>query len=247
MKYNKRIVETSSYIEVWSYEKPIAYGFEKKKRAYKNNGSDDVTKYKRLLKSRYSAKHELMRLIDTNFIDNTTKFLTITTKDNIQDRSQFNSMFDKFMKRLNYYVFKTKQKKLKYVAVIEKQKRGSLHAHILLFNLPYIPHEILLKTWGNGSVWINKVAVDSKENRGRYITKYMEKGLGQELLENKGKKSYYSSKNLVRPKELRIFDKENIEDLVDDKLIVYQNEYISKVKEDGKWVENKVIYQKIKI
>ena len=147
----------------------------------------------------------------------------------------------------NYNVFKSKKKLLKYVAVLEKQKRGAYHAHILLFNLPYIPYEKLQKIWKLGSVWINKVDIDSKDNRGRYITKYMEKGIAQELLENKGKKSYYSSNNLDRPTQLRILDDDSIDDLVADKFIAYQSEYISKVKVDGQWVENKVKYRKIKI
>lgn len=248
MKYNKRIVQTSSYLEIWEYDKPIKFGFTKKaKPLNKKNESDEFSRYKRLAKTRQNAKHELMRLIDTNYCDKTTKFLTITTKDNIQDRQEFNIIFDKFMKRLNYNVFKSKKKLLKYVAVLEKQKRGAYHAHILLFNLPYISYEKLQKIWKLGSVWINKVDIDSKDNRGRYITKYMEKGIAQELLENKGKKSYYSSNNLDRPTQLRILDDDSIDDLVADKFIAYQSEYISKVKLDGEWVENKVKYRKIKI
>ena len=248
MKYNKRIVQTSSYLEIWEYDKPIKFGFTKKaKPLHKKNESDELSRYKRLAKTRQNAKHELMRLIDTNYCDKTTKFLTITTKDNIQDRQEFNILFDKFMKRLNYNVFKSKKKLLKYVAVLEKQKRGAYHAHILLFNLPYIPYEKLQKIWKLGSVWINKVDIDSKDKRGRYITKYMEKGIAQELLENKGKKSYYSSNNLDRPTQLRILDDDSIDDLVADKFIAYQSEYISKVKVDGQWVENKVKYRKIKI
>ena len=45
-----------------------------------------------------------MRLVDTNF-DKRTSFLTLTTKENIQDRNQFNLLFDKFIKRLNYKIF----------------------------------------------------------------------------------------------------------------------------------------------
>ena len=233
MKYNKRIVQTSSYLEIWEYDKPIKFGFTKKaKPLHKKNESDELSRYKRLAKTRQNAKHKL---------------LTITTKDNIQDRQEFNILFDKFMKRLNYNVFKSKKKLLKYVAVLEKQKRGAYHAHILLFNLPYISYEKLQKIWKLGSVWINKVDIDSKDNRGRYITKYMEKGIAQELLENKGKKSYYSSNNLDRPTQLRILDDDSIDDLVADKFIAYQSEYISKVKVDGQWVENKVKYRKIKI
>ena len=189
MEYNKKIVQTSSYIEVWEYAEPIQIGYQKKppSQKKKNNDSDELEKLKRLTKARQNAKHELIRLIDTNYNEETTKFVTITTKENIQDRHEFNLIFDKFMKRLNYNVFHTKKKILKYVAVLEKQKRGAYHAHILLFNLPFIKHERLKKIWNLGSVWINQVDVDSKDNRGRYITKYMEKGMGQELLENKGK------------------------------------------------------------
>lgn len=70
---------------------------------------------------------------------------------------------------------------------MEKQKRGAYHAHILVFNLPFIKFEKLRELWKLGSIRINKVNVDSIDNRGRYITKYMEKGIGQELIENKGK------------------------------------------------------------
>jgi hypothetical protein len=58
-----------------------------------------------------------------------------------------------------------------------------------------VSHSILLKLWGHGEVRINKVDVDSKENRGRYCVKYFEKGIGEELLENFGKQAYLSSRN----------------------------------------------------
>lgn len=249
MEYNKKIVQTSSYIEVWEYEEPIQIGYQKKppSQKKKNNNSDELEKLKRLTKTRQNAKHELIRLIDTNYNEESTKFLTITTKENIQDRHEFNLIFDKFMKRLNYNVFHTKKKILKYVAVLEKQKRGAYHAHILLFNLPFIEYAKLKEIWKLGSVWINKVDVDSKDNRGRYITKYMEKGMGQELLDNKGKKSYYSSKNLKQPTVLKLQDDDTVDDLVSDKVIAYQSEYLSKRFIDGEWVECKVKYTKIKI
>ncbi|HFH8181661.1 TPA: Rep protein, partial [Streptococcus agalactiae] len=102
MLYNKKIVQTPSYLEIWEYGTPIKIGFTKKKTSSKTNKKiDDIDKLKRLVKSRKNAKHELMRLIDTNFDERLTKFITITTKENIQDRKIFNQEFDKFMKRLN--------------------------------------------------------------------------------------------------------------------------------------------------
>lgn len=144
-------------------------------------------------------------------------------------------------------VFHSKKKMIKYVAVLEKQKRGAYHAHILVFNLPFIKFEKLRELWKLGSIRINKVNVDSIDNRGRYITKYMEKGIGQELIENKGKKSYYSSNNLKQPIISKLLDDDSIDDLVSDKFIVNQSEYISKIYKDGEWIENKVKYRKVKI
>ncbi|MCK1213515.1 rolling circle replication-associated protein [Streptococcus uberis] len=248
MLYNKKIVQTASYLEIWEYGTPINIGFTKKKTSSKKNiKNDDIDKLKRLVKTRKNAKHELMRLIDSNFDEQLTKFITITTQENIQDRKIFNQEFDKFMKRLNYNVFHSKKKMIKYVAVLEKQKRGAYHAHILVFNLPFIKFEKLRELWKLGSIRINKVNVDSIDNRGRYITKYMEKGIGQELIENKGKKSYYSSNNLKQPIISKLLDDDSIDDLISDKFIVNQSEYISKIYKDGEWIENKVKYRKVKI
>lgn len=72
----------------------------------------------------------------------------------------------------------------------------------MLFDFPFVPQHDLVKVWGLGGVWINKIDVDSKENRGRYVSKYFEKGIGQELLESYGKKAFYSSRNLKNLKYL---------------------------------------------
>ncbi|MFS5615469.1 Rep protein [Streptococcus agalactiae] len=251
MKYNKKIVHSGSYTEIWEYERPVVYDYSTEERPRGKNNShtssekDPNEHFKRLKKNRLNSKWELTRLIDCNFTKS-TKFLTITTKENITDRTTFNKIFDNFMKRLNYKVFNQKKKKLKYVGVYEQQKRGAYHAHLLFFNLPYIKHSDLIKIWNHGSVWINKINVDSKSNIGRYITKYMEKGMDQELLANKGKKSYIASKNLLRPKEILLYDKDSVNDYISEDNILFSNEYtsISKVKEE--YVYSRVKYTKIK-
>ena len=83
-------------------------------------------------------------MVDVNF-NNQTSFLTLTTKENITDRSLFNNLFDKFVTRLNYHVLGTKKRLIKYIAVLEKQKRGAWHVHMMLFSFPYVPHGKLLK------------------------------------------------------------------------------------------------------
>lgn len=45
----------------------------------------------------------------------------------------------------------------------------------------------------------------------------------------------------------KLLDDDSIDDLVSNKFIVNQSEYISKIYKDGEWIENKVKYRKVKI
>ena len=167
MKYNKKIICTSSYIEIWEYQKAIFTNRKHKESANeseprKRRTFEELTekeqrkRLQRMKQTRLNAKWKLLRLVDCNFNDNTS-FLTLTTKENIQDRNKFKNLLKTFIKRFNYNIFQTKKNQLKYIAVLEKQKRGAWHAHILLFDVPYIPHNQLLKLWGHGAVRINNL------------------------------------------------------------------------------------------
>lgn len=262
--YNRKIVRSGSYYEIWEYEKPIYIKGEnenienctvdkvnetdnekRKRRTFEELSEDEQQeRLNRMSKTRQEATWKLKRLIDVNF-DSKTSFLTLTTKANIQNRDEFNSMLKTFVKRFNYHVFNTKQSRLKYIAVLEKQQRLAFHTHILLFDVPYVPHEKLLKLWGHGAVRINKLEhLDDSSNAGRYVVKYMEKGIGQELLENFGKKSYLTSRNLKKPEENRIFLKEKLE--YEESDILYETEYSSKIYKDGRLIDNPVRYRKIR-
>ena len=261
MSYNRKIIRTSSYIEIWEYQSPIFSSDNAEintnqvtlKRKQKRRKFDELTpdeqgeRLKRISKNRKNSKWKLQRLIDCNY-DNRTSFLTLTTKANIKNRIEFNIMFDKFIKRLNYYIYHSKKRQLKYIAVLERQKRGAWHAHILLFNFPFVPHSSLLEVWGHGAVRINKLdSLDDSSNAGRYVAKYMEKGIGQELLDSLGKKAFYSSRNLNKPEELKLFTNENVADLVENDKILYETTYNSKIYKDGRLIDNKVQYKKIKV
>lgn len=262
MAYNMRIVRTKNYIEFWEYGKIIHSQNEiadvndcvdetdnknkTKRRTFDELSEEEQSeRIQRMNRTRLEAKWRLLRIVDSNF-DDKTSFLTLTTKENIQNRDEFNNLFKSFIKRFNYHVFNTKKRKLKYIAVLEKQKRGAWHAHILLFQVPYVPHALLLKLWGLGAVRINKLNhLDDSSNAGRYVVKYMEKGIGQELLESFGKKSYLSSRNLKKPQETKIYSEDKLE--FDDSDVLYSTEYVSKVYRDGRLIDNPVRYRKIKL
>lgn len=259
LTYNRKIIQTNSYLEIYEYEKSIlSQGKDRledteiKEKRNPKRKFDELTqeeqdeRLKRISKTRKNSRFEVMRIIDTNF-DSKTSFLTLSTKENIQDRNQFNLLFDKFIKRLNYKIYNSKKRLLKYIAVLEKQKRGAWHVHIMLFDFPFIHQHDLVKLWGLGGVWINKVDVDSKENRGRYVSKYFEKGMGQELLESYGKKAYYSSRNLKKPNVIKFVSDDDISDSIKHNTILYESEYTGKIFRDGKLLENHIKYKKIRI
>lgn len=258
--YNQKIVRTNSYVEIWEYEKPIFVQdkfieesdivIEKEHKKSKRKTFDELTteqqnkRLERMGKTRLDAKWKLLRIVDCNF-DDKTSFLTLTTKKNIEDRNEFTALLKTFIKRFNYHIFNTKKSKLKYLAVLERQKRNAWHTHILLFNVPYIPHEKLLSLWTHGSVRINKVDVDSKDNRGRYVTKYFEKGIGQGLIDNFGKNAYLSSRNLKKPEETKVYLKEKLE--FNESAVLFESEFVSKIYRNGSLVDNPVRYRKIRI
>jgi len=177
------------------------------------------------------SKSEIRRLINSN-IDawgQKPKFLTLTFADNVTDVKTANYEFKKFRQRLEYHF----DLKLKYVVVVEFQKRGAVHYHVVLFNLPYIKNTELSAIWGNGFIKINKIT--EVDNIGAYVTKYMTK---EDYETNKtdklvGQKSYFSSRGLMKPEE--VLDKKEIDRVRDDlspfKVYesTFENEYLGSI------------------
>ncbi|WP_452176556.1 rolling circle replication-associated protein, partial [Kordiimonas lipolytica] len=66
----------------------------------------------------------------------------------MKDVKESNYNFKKFIQRLNYKM----DLKLKYSCVVEFQKRGAVHYHLLAYNLPFIENSKLAEIWGHGFV-----------------------------------------------------------------------------------------------
>jgi hypothetical protein len=152
--------------------------------------------------SLYRTK-KILRKIILNQDFSRTSFLTLTFKENITDLNIARYEFQKFVKRLNYYLYKTKKSKIKYISVPERQERGAWHFHILLFDVPYILNEDVAKIWSNGFVKINQVKFDNMMEVFRYISKYITKQF------NEGQKHlrrFLSSHGFFKGYELKVFD-----------------------------------------
>ena len=100
--------------------------------------------------------------------------------------------FKLFIKKLNYH-FKLD---LKYLAVVEYQKRGAVHYHMVLFNMPYISFKELDKYWCHNGTCTIKLLRDTV-GMADYITKELSKTFKYNELDNR--KKYFCSKNLLKP------------------------------------------------
>ncbi len=173
---------------------------EKTKKEEKEYSDDElqIRRYRR-------SKRELYDYIncnaweqpDLNGVTNPPLFLTLTFAENIEDIPAANREFSKFIQRLNFYLTNAKRKYLKYVVVIEFQKRGAIHYHALFFNMPYIIglKQTITRLWANG--FINMKSTGRIRNIALYMSKYMSKRFDDPRLH--GKKCYFVSRGLTSP------------------------------------------------
>jgi hypothetical protein len=158
--------------------------------------------------------------------DEHSRFLTLTFAENVIDIVYANKEFKNFIQRL-----KDKYGDFRYLVVIQFQNRGAIHYHMLA-DFEFIEQAEIEKICGNGFVWINDLlhANNGKpvDNVGRYICGYMNKKLDDDRL--RGKKAYFNSRNLVRPKPF--FENLNLEGCFEKhncnkKNLIFKNNYIS--------------------
>ncbi|MFZ2539948.1 MAG: hypothetical protein WAX04_13795 [Oscillospiraceae bacterium] len=211
--YDIRLIQAGKVVEIIEYEKLVVeYSKIDKKinMTCQKNGRKSMASVEDKQTNRmivlYRARNEIRRLVNTNvsqYCDENGNaympvFLTLTFSENIQDIAWANNEFRKFIKRLGNHIAHD-QCYLKYLAVIEFQKRGAVHYHLIIFNLPYMPVKEISEIWRYGYIWIN--AVDHVDNLGAYVVKYMNKDNDDERLA--GHKCYFSSRGLYKPKEIK--------------------------------------------
>lgn len=230
MEYSyARVFISGHVIEVYQYGKGVQRQTNRCGRAGKGKLSEQERVQNRLV-ALVRARRELRRIINSNFNrwGELSKFVTLTFRNNVFDLQLANKHFRSFIKRLNYAVFKTKDSVAKYTAVVEFQKRGAVHYHVVFYNLPYIAKEDLERIWGHGFVDIH--VIDNVDNVGAYVSKYLTKSNFDERL--RGHKCYFNSRGLKKPivrllKPLEL--EELLKSLPENALVyerLYSNEYV---------------------
>lgn len=114
--------------------------------------------------------------INTNVTDiSKCKWVTLTYAENMTDAKKLYIDFDKFNKRMKYYLSKEGYK-YEYIVAMEPQGRGAWHAHMLMIfdtKAPYIDNNaVMAKIWGHGFTKTNDLD-GSVDNLGAYLTAYL--------------------------------------------------------------------------
>jgi hypothetical protein len=233
-----KVIVSGNIVEIYEYENPVWLRAKKggrmtdgEKEKMKEAGIENGRDMKNRKFGTRKARNMLRRLALSNF-DERSKFLTLTFADgSIKDITNIdltNKEFKKFVQRL-----RRRFGDFKYIAVIEfqdKNGRGAVHYH-MMSDLPYIKKDELRELWGQGFVRINDIR--HVDNVGAYMVKYMLKDINDERL--LGKKSYLTSKNLIRPIELHSYEAYEIIQSMKDKqkketyADTYESEYCGQI------------------
>jgi len=204
------------------YQKLISYGDTIEHYRYDRSPSErqnasrnmasyrrtDVSNAERMVKRQDNAKRARMafgRLAVANFRPSERAvFATLTFKENQSIQNGY-KLFNLFAKRLRYEVGTD----LRYIAVPEFGQRNTqrLHFHALFWNLDLEKVKQERATRHFAKIWrygfVDLVITDNNPKVGYYLSKYLQKT----YLDNRffNKKSYITSRNLIRPEVSRSF------------------------------------------
>jgi len=197
-KTHYKYVKFGNYIEIYKYEKPIFYN-----RSPLSNqllGADRSDNPRRS-DNLSSARIKINRLVlgNTDWKICAPRFVTFTFSKNITSLKEANIFWANFIRK-----FRKNYPNTKYLGVVEFQKRGAVHYHVLFFNLRYKPkmRDEIANLWGQGFIKFKSARkIEKIHHLGLYLAKYLQKDIVDSRLI--GEKAFFTSKNLTQPEILR--------------------------------------------
>lgn len=194
--YNSKITLSGNILEIVEYKKTQFYGYSKKATSTVGTAPKVATtnKNKNKKDTLNRAKKKVRNYIAANYKNGCTKFITLVVADSNLDMKQAKKRLEKFNAKLKGII----GYKPKYVGVVEQQKNGNIHFHIVYFNLKYLEHNQLLKIWKHGSSYIQAVTYGYKSFN--CLSVYM---LKQAENKKENEKLYFNSLNLEKSKEVK--------------------------------------------
>jgi len=165
-----KILNCGRYSKAQKYLFPVLYGNQSSSNKHTSAGSKTALEQADIFaraSSRAIAKIRAYAFGNMNMYDTKPVLLTLTHRNNETNYKIANQHFKTFIQRFNYFL----HFKLRYIAVSETQKRGSIHFHIIIFNLPFISGKIIEKIWTHGATDIELANIKAVP----YLTKYISK------------------------------------------------------------------------
>lgn len=203
---HKRAVLAGKFLEIYNYERPFSYNWP----PLVSNRTSSRRKIERRADNLTTTRARLVRTIRANTsAEFLPKFVTFTFAENVTNLDTANRIWRKFRAELVHALGRQK-----YVAVIEFQKRGAIHYHVLFFAMPYRNDlkTILSRLWRWGFIKIK--ALNDIQDVALYVSKYLSKETHDVRLA--GRKAYFTSRGLQRATELR--DEQAVRALTDEVL-----------------------------
>lgn len=254
--YKNKIEIIGNRVESFESEIPVRQNFQGNDTS-KNRGKSEHSEEIRKASAR-RAKKTFIDKVDSTFafIDKKfpkliakgwrLRFLTLTYKEEMEDRDRLAHDWEKFTKRVETYFVaqglctKAELKDIHYIAIAEEQKEREQrtgkkvwHLHALIFS-PYTSLREIYHVWGFGSIKLIKRDLDKIKSLGGYLTKYMSKDFDEGTF---NKKRFFSSRN-VRVYKIRFIQNvKNIQNImsmfaryaVESKPFMYTSEHLGVV------------------
>lgn len=206
----RRLILCGNTYELYEYER--AYLWNKspeKKSGTAVTAKSDTRRNDNLTQAR--ARIRRLILSNEKGYSERLKFVTFTFKKNVRDLDKANKLWAEYARKI-----RERHGALKYLCVVEFQKRGAIHYHVLYFNLPFIygAKDVLQKTWSHG--FVKLVTVSHVKNLGAYVSKYLQKDIMDKRLV--GEKAFFCSKGLIQPEEIR--NENTIDNILNERSMV---------------------------
>jgi len=216
----RKVIQSGDLVELWEYERapnPVPYS-QRKPRIKR------VFNRKRRLDNVVKLKNSFRRLVRANLLLGAPALVTLNTRENMGVEEGYKNL-TKFGVRLR----KQFGSSVAWISVPEFQKRGAIHFHCLVWNLPEGLPCLLSLQWYTDKVgkkhrkhvcpieracerqtrriascwtagFVDAIETDGNVRISSYLAKYMSKAMHDERL--LGKRAYSASRNVLRPVSL---------------------------------------------
>jgi len=196
---------SGDYFEYYSFKTPVKKS--KVKQAKDRNDLSDSEKLANRHQSLIRVKKNLKRFLYCN--TDLLYFWTFTFRNNVDDINYANRFFKKFTQRLRY-----KYPDIKFIAVVEFQKRGAVHYHVVLNQ--YVDFYEMSGIWRYGFCLVKRV--NNRRHLVNYVLKYLKKFSPKDR-RLWGKKVYHTSRNLIKPDDFTNMSMSEFASLVEKRMV----------------------------